>query len=76
MSGIDIGSFKVFIILYADDIVIFGTTAKELQENLYFIKEYCNRCKLVVNTNKTKIMIFRKGDRLPFNILFLVTILN
>jgi len=64
----------VFIILYADDIVFFGNTAKELQENLYIyiylIEEYCNRWKLVVNTNKTKIMIFRKGGRLPINISF------
>jgi len=70
ISGIDIDSFKVFIILYAADIVLFGNTAKELQENLFILEEYCNRWKLVVNTNKTKIMIFRKGGRLPINISF------
>ena len=48
ISGIDIDSFKVFRILYADDIVIFGSTAEELQENLYILEEYCNRWKLIV----------------------------
>ena len=43
ISGIDFDSFKVFVILYADDIVIFWNTAEELQESLYILEEYCNR---------------------------------
>ena len=32
----------------------------ELQRSLDALLEYCNRWKLVVNTRKTKIMIFKK----------------
>jgi len=33
--------------------------------------EYCNRCKLIVNIDKTKVVIFRKGGRIPNDIEFL-----
>ena len=70
LSGIDVNMFKMFLILYADDIVIFSNTAEELQRSLDLLKEYCITWKLVVNTNKTKIMVFRKGGQLPNNLAF------
>lgn len=70
LQGIDINMFKLFLILYADDIVIFAESSEELQKSLDLLLEYCNRWKLVVNTNKTKIMIFRKGGRIPRNLAF------
>ena len=57
-DGIDVDSFKLFLILYADDIVLFAKNAVELQDSLNLLSEYCERWKLVVNTNKTKVMIF------------------
>jgi len=33
--------------------------------------EYCNRRKLIVNIDKTKVVIFRKGGRIPKDIEFL-----
>ena len=62
--------FKIFLILYVDDIIIFATNAKELQESLYELLYYCQRWKLIVNTNKTKIMFFRKSGRIPNNLRF------
>ena len=50
-SGIDIGMVKLFLLLYADDIVIFGKTPEELQKSLDILEEYCSRWKLTVNTN-------------------------
>ena len=32
-TGIDIGKLKLFLLLYADDIIIFANTAQELQTN-------------------------------------------
>ena len=61
LEGIDVNMFKLFLILYADDIIIFANSALELQNSLNVLNEYCKRWKLVVNTGKTKIMIFRKG---------------
>ena len=69
-SGIDIGMVKLFLLLYADDIVIFGKTPEELQKSLDILEAYCSRWKLTVNTNKTKIVVFRRGGRLPANLEF------
>ena len=54
-------SFKICLLLYADDIIIFAESKYELQRRLDALLEYCNRWKLVVNTRKTKIMIFKKS---------------
>ena len=71
LVGIDIGTVNIYLLLYADDIILFGKTTDELQRALTILEEYCNRWKLTVNTSKTKIMIFRKGGRLPNNLNFL-----
>ena len=58
------------MLLYADDIVIFSKNAEELQAGLDVLVNYCNRWKLKVNVDKTKIMVFRKGGVLPRNLTF------
>ena len=54
----DIGSIKLFLLLHAEDMTIFSETAKGLQERLNVLESYCNRWKLTVNINKTKVMVF------------------
>ena len=61
MECIDIITVKTFMLLYADDIVIFGNSAEQLQDSLNLLSNYCQRWKLTVNINKTKVMVFRKG---------------
>ena len=70
LEGIDIDMFKMFMLLYADDIVIFANSAEELQQSLDVLLNYCNRWKLTVNVSKTKVMVFRKGGMLPRNMAF------
>jgi hypothetical protein len=50
--------FKLFVILYADDTVLIGNNSEDLQQNLNYFEEYCDKWKLTVNVSKTKIMIF------------------
>ena len=71
MEGIDIITVKMFMLLYADDIVLFGNSAEQLQDSLNLLSNYCKRWKLTVNINKTKVMVFRKGGALPRNLTFL-----
>jgi len=71
LPGINIDMFKLCLILYADDIVIFANDRSELQSSLDVLLEYCQRWKLKVNIEKTKIMVFRKGGRLSQNLRFL-----
>ena len=70
-QGIEIGMLKLFLLLYADDIVIFADNENMLQKGLEILYEYCTSWKLKVNTNKTKIMIFRGGGILSRNLHFL-----
>jgi len=60
----------MFLILYADDIVLFADNAVDLQHNLNVLHEYCQKWKLTGNTMKTKVMVCRKGGRLRNNISF------
>ena len=59
-EGVDITVFKLFLLLYADDITIFRTTETTEchQKGLYILKEYCTKWKLHVNTEESKIIVF------------------
>ena len=54
IEGLDVTLFKVLMLLYADDIVIFSNTAEELQSSLDLLSDYCKRWKLKVNVSKKK----------------------
>ena len=49
---------------------IFSETEVGLQQGLKILETYCNRWKLTVNKDKTKIMVFRKGGILRRNLKF------
>ena len=70
MGGLNINMFKMFLLLYADDIIIFSNTAEEMQNSLNLLSNYCERWKLKVNVMKTKVMVFRKGGILPQRLNF------
>jgi hypothetical protein len=60
---------KLFTILYADETVLLAESAEELQSELNYFYEYCEKWNLKVNINKSKVMVFSKG-RLPINLNF------
>ena len=62
-----INEFKRFLILYADDQVVFATSPETLQSLLNDIENYCNAWGLKINTDKTKAMIFEKGRHTHFD---------
>ena len=61
VEGLDLHFLKIFLLMYADDIVLFSETEDGLQSGLNVLHDYCQKWKLTVNTQKTKIVIFRKG---------------
>ena len=69
-DGVPVDMVKILVLLYADDIVIFSETAEGLQQGFDILSDYCQRWKMKVNTNKTKVMIFRKGGPVARNIHF------
>ena len=51
-------------LMYADALILISETETGLQHQLNKLNEYCKRWKLEVNTTKTKIMIFNRGNNL------------
>ena len=64
-EGLELHMFKIFLLLYADDIVIFANSAEELQYGLDSLPVYCNRWRMKVNVSKTELLILRKGGLIP-----------
>ena len=51
------------ILAYADDIVLFSDNPEQLQEMLNIVSEWCKKWRLKINTDKTKIIQFRKSRK-------------
>ena len=58
--GIDIEAITLFVLLFADDLVIFAETVIELQRMINRLGSYCNLWRLVVNL----VIVFRNGGPL------------
>ena len=56
------GVMELFILLFADDVALLSTTPTGLQNQLDCLKTCCQEMKMEVNKDKTKIMVFRKGE--------------
>ena len=52
---------EIFVLLYADDIANCADTIRNLQMQLNIVELFCKNTGMVVNINKTKIIVFRNG---------------
>ena len=59
-NGIQYEDLLLVILMFADDMIIFGQTPEDLQFKLNTLKDYCDTWGLEVNCNKTKVVVFRK----------------
>ena len=55
------GLAEIFALLFADDIALVATTPLGLQNQINILRRGAERLGLVVNLDKTKVMVFRKG---------------
>ena len=62
MDSTEIGS-----LIWADDIILLAESENGLAEMLSTVETYCEENKLIINTDKTKCMIFNKTGRLLRN---------
>ena len=58
------GLIELFILLFADDIVLLSETIVGLQNQLNKLYAAANQLQLKVNLSKTNIVVFRKGGNL------------
>ena len=68
---VQLGSISVNSLFWADDLVLFSETKEGLDRLLNTLEEYCRENELMINTKKTKCMIFEKTGRLMRRPFFL-----
>ena len=64
LHGVTLQLIELFILLFADDIILLATTVVGLQRQLNNLYNGANRLQLKVNMDKTNIIVFRKGGYL------------
>ena len=65
--GLSLDEITFILMLFADDMVILGKDRNDLQRSLDLLNSYCNKWGLAVNTEKTKVVVFRKRGGLLNN---------
>ena len=60
-TGIDVLHVKMYALFYADDAVIFADSAQRLQNGINALYDYCHTWKLKLNTDKSQVMVFKRG---------------
>jgi hypothetical protein len=56
----NLNGVEIPILLYADDLVLISQTKIGLQKMLQALESFCDKWKLEVNIEKTKVMVFKK----------------
>ncbi|XP_075157635.1 uncharacterized protein LOC142230902 [Haematobia irritans] len=62
-GGLMVDEVNIRVLLYADDIVLLADEKETLQDMIYNLERYCKQWNMLVNLEKSKIMIFRNGGR-------------
>lgn len=57
--GVDLGTERVSMLLYADDIILLADNENDMQCMLDCLNNWCKKWRLLINHKKTKVMHFR-----------------
>ena len=68
--GLTVYDITLILQLFADDMVILGSSQQDLRNSLNLLYEYCQKRGLTVNTDQTKVLIFRKRGRVDNRLVF------
>jgi len=58
-SGTILARIVIILLLYANDIVLLARCPSDLDKQLILLKDFCFTMGMIVNTNKTKVMIIK-----------------
>lgn len=67
---VQLDNAKVYILLYADEIVLFADSKEDLQILLINVNDWCYRNEMFINVNKSNIVQFQ--NLFPGNYVFLL----
>lgn len=65
-NSLELQDLNLFLLLYADDTVIFSESVAGLQKMLDTLNLYADKWKLEVNVSKTKMVVFRNGGKIKY----------
>ena len=65
------GVSNLQFLFYADDLALYGTDPSSINAGLEVLRKWCQRNKIEVNTEKTKVMKFRPAGRYSRNDVFM-----
>lgn len=60
-GGVKLGEGRVYTLAYADDMVLLAGNEEEMRSMMERLEVYLDRKRMDLNTEKTKIVRFRKG---------------
>ena len=66
-ASISIDQLAIYLLLFANDAVMFSDIPEGLQTSLNNLETYCSKWNIHVNVDQTKIVVFRKGVQLCQN---------
>ena len=56
-------AIEVFLLMYADDIVLLDDTVLELQRKISMLKNFCDKWGMEVNLTKIQVIVFRNDGK-------------
>ena len=68
--GVEVAGINVKVLLYADDIVLLANSPNDLQIMIDSLHSYCLTWSLNVNLSKSKVLVFRTGNRISSSLNF------
>ena len=68
--GVNVAGVNIKVLLYADDIVLLANSPNDLQTMINTLYDYCKTWSLCVNLQKSKVLVFRTGNRISSNMRF------
>ena len=71
-----LNEIKLFLVMYADDQVVFARSPETLQQMLKDIETYCQTWGLKIHTSKMKVMIFEKGRHTYYDFYICNTLID
>ena len=56
--------YKINALMYADDLILLSESKEGLQKQIDKLENYCAKWRLQINSKKTKVMIFNRGNKM------------
>ena len=75
INGVKLGTLQVPILVFADDMALLAENEQDLQSVLNCVYSWCNKSRMTVNSDTTKVIhLDTKGNKLQNLFLLLIIV--